>query len=340
VVGRCDQVMPANSRFARALNHAFDAVASRSVDRTFARCGGCSLSLSFTSATLAEAFLPSFQKSSPANVDLSIAFVAAEQFGFSHLVPVGDQESHLLVTPDTYLAWVPGHLPVLYALERRIRLGFVWLPAGAAPNWELSRPALPIVHALTVNTPWTAVHAGAVSRGGRCLLLAGRGQAGKTTASLACARAGWHYAGDDYVFANSATGRIEPLYCSARLRIDMVEPFADLLRTSAALSVDDGEMRHELRLAGHLGGEIRGGTLAAILLLRRRGATLPSFEPARRVDAYTAVVTVTMLGLPGWPKHITEKLSALVGLAPVYFVDTGSMVDAIPDAFAAFLDRL
>ena len=246
----------------------------------------------------------------------------------------------MLVTGDYYLAWIPGDLPVLYALERSSRRGFVWLADGHAPNWELSRPALPLIHAATVESPWTAVHGGAIGRGGRVLLLAGKGRTGKTTASLACARAGWQYAGDDYVFANSATGRIEPLYCSARLRVDMAGQFADLLGTSAALSHDDGETRHELRLAGHLGGEVEGGVLAAILLARRRGAVRPLFEPARRVDAYAALVTVTMFGLPGWPKRITEKLSTLVGLAPVYFVDTGSIPESIPEAFMAFLDRL
>ncbi|MGC4005481.1 MAG: hypothetical protein QM811_21135 [Pirellulales bacterium] len=38
-------------------------------------------------------------------------------------------------------------------------------------------------------------------------LLAGEGHSGKTTAALACAKAGWRYAGDDFVAVNSETGR-------------------------------------------------------------------------------------------------------------------------------------
>jgi hypothetical protein len=296
--------MLAENVFARALSLAFDIVPLHTIIRGFARSGTCSLSLSFSSEPLANAYLPSLPPSQPGNVDLAtesvdlaIAFVTSAEVDFLHLVPKPSDESHVLVTGDYYLAWVPGDLPVLYALERNSRRGFVWLADGHAPNWELSRPALPLIHAATVESPWTAVHGGAIGRDGRVLLLAGKGRTGKTTASLACARAGWQYAGDDYVFANSATGRIEPLYCSARLRVDMAGQFADLLGTSAALSHDDGETRHELRLAGHLGGEVEGGVLAAILLTRRRGAVRPLFEPARRVDAYAALVTVTMFGL-------------------------------------------
>ena len=61
------------------------------------------------------------------------------------------------------------------------------------------------------------------------LLLAGKSRAGKTTASLACARAGWTFAGDDFVFANSLDGRIAPLNCTARLRTD-VEQYVEGVR--------------------------------------------------------------------------------------------------------------
>ena len=340
LVGRCDQTMVSEADFSRELRRAFDDVWSHAVVSGFGHSGSCSLFLGFSSEQLGKVFLASFPQIRFAHTDLAIAFVTAKDIDLGHLVPKPADQSNLLITNDHYLAWIAGDLPVLYALDRHAGRGFVWLAASKAPNWELSRPALPIIHAFTVQTPWTGAHGGAVGRGGRFLLLAGKGKAGKTTAALACARAGWQYAGDDYVFTNSETGRVEPLYCSARLRIDMVDTFADLLHDSAAVSEDDGEVRHELRLARSFGNRVEGGALAAILLPRRNGAKRPCFEPARRVDAYAALATVTIFGLPGWPKATTEKLSALVGLAPVYFVDTGSVPTAIPEAFGRFLDRL
>jgi hypothetical protein len=194
---------------------------------------------------------------------------------------------------------------------------------------------------MTTATPWSAVHGGCVGLNGRCLLLAGKGKSGKTTASLSCARAGWNYAGDDYVFANTETGDVEPLFATARLRTAAMDEFSALLTTSAELSHDDGDARHELRLADFVGQHrLRGGKLAAILLPRRRGAERPEFSPARRSDAFSALLPSTSVGLLGWPDKTARKVAALVEQAPVFFVDTGNAPHYIPDAFREFLDRV
>jgi hypothetical protein len=333
-------MMSAENIFSQAVARVFDEIPSP-VAESFARSGSYRLWLNFSSRSIAHAFLPSFIPGPRGNADLAIIFATAKEIDLSHLIPNPRGEYRLLQHREYYALWHPGQLPVLYVLDRRSNRAVVWLSEGAAPAWLLSRPALPIMHAFAVDTPWIGAHGGAIGRAGRFLLLAGRGHVGKTTATLACARAGWDYAGDDYVFANSASGRIEPLYSSARLRIDMAHEFPDFLHTSAALSEDEGELRHELRLADHLSDDrIRGGALAAILLPRRRGATLPEFAVARHFDALTALLKVTLTQLPGWPKTIGDKLAALVGLAPTFFVDTGQSPAAIPEAFDAFLKRL
>src|SRR5262249_50561029 len=144
------------------------------------------------------------------------------------------------------------------------------------------------------------------------------------------ALAGWDYAGDDFVFAHTSTGRIEPLYCSARLRADSATVFPNLLDASAGLSDDDGEHRHELRLAKKLEGRIAGGSMAAIFLPRRMGSSTVEFASARRSDVFSALLAITTVGLPGWPKIVAEKIAAVAGLAPAFFVDTGSDPLAIP----------
>src|SRR5262249_23158094 len=147
--------------------------------------------------------------------------------------------------------------------DNRARRGLVWFGADQAPNWELSRPGLPVIQALSVDTTWTPTHGGAVGRDGHFLLLLGRGRSGKTTAALACTRAGWDYAGDDYVMADTKSGRVQPLYTSARLRIDGAAAFAELVDgTSSGVTHDNSEVRHELRLARQMPDRIRGGTIA------------------------------------------------------------------------------
>jgi hypothetical protein len=75
-------------------------------------------------------------------------------------------------------------------------------------------------------------------------------------------------------------------------------------------------------------------------LPRRRGAIEPEFLPGRRFDAIAALYTSMTLSQLGWRETMIEKVATVVGLAPVFFVDTGQCPAAIPGAFAAFLDRL
>jgi hypothetical protein len=306
------------------------------------RCGPFEVALGFKSPALAEAIEPLFPRPAGGNHHLTITFLNRRDLDLSALIPSSPNTHHAWVAGGKYYAaWWPGEQPLLYLLDNRERSGLVWFGADQAPNWELSRPGLPVFQALSVDTTWTPMHGGAVGRDGHFLLLIGRGRSGKTTAALACARAGWDYAGDDYVIADTKSGRVEPLYTSARLRIDGMGAFAELADgTSSGVTHDNGETRHELRLARQIPDRIRGGTIAAILLLRRQGSAVPVFAPARRVDAFMAVFKDTVQSLPGWSTILSIKLADLVGCAPTLFVDTGTNPALIPDALATVFDRL
>ncbi len=332
---------------------AFEALLSEAIDRvfehvlappaveTFARSGSYRLRLCFARKSLADEFVRSFVRDEAGTPDLQIGFLTSAEADLSHLIPHPTTQYRASASDGSFAVWQPGELPMLYLLDRKSNRSLIWLAAGAAPDWIASRPALPIMYAFSVSTPWIALHAAAVGINGRTLLLVGEGRIGKTTAALACAGAGWDYAGDDYVYTNTVSAKVEPLYCSARLRADMGPAFADLVRAPAQISSSDGEPRYELRLEEQLGPDcIKGGSLAAILLPRRRGATLPQFLPARRLDAVAALYTSMKLMELGWPETMTKKIAMVIGLAPICFVDTGQRPAAIPGAFAEFLDQL
>jgi len=170
----------------------------------------------------------------------------------------------------------------------------------------------------------------------------GAGRAGKTTTALACARAGWSFAGDDAVLVNSAAPPVlSPLYASARLRVDMARDFQALADASGEPSRFNDDPRHELSLRRLMPQtKLCGGPLEAILIVRRRGAERPVISPARRVDAMQAMLTTSLQPTPGWRRRMTQGLMALLGKMPVFFIDTGQVVDAIPDALANLLDRI
>ena len=304
-----------------------------------ARCGPFALRLSFASQDLARMFLPAYIQRAANSVDLDLRFITGADHDLSALVPEASEKPRLLIEDGIYSVWQPAVIPVLYAIDLVARRGIAWLPKGEAPPWIRSRPAISLIHAMMHETPWCAVHAAAVGSTGGFTLLAGEGHSGKTTAALACVKAGWRYAGDDFVAVNSATGAIEPLFCSARLRPALVDAFGDLIGDTTPVSDFNGELRHELSLAG-LGERIGGGKLRALFIPRRRGAVSPEFAPAKQSDAFRALLPTTAYELPGWPNVIAEKVARIAGLAPVFFADTGTRPAEIPAAFADQLQRL
>lgn len=321
----------------RAFDHIDHAL---TLERT-AAAGPFQMRLLFESRTLADAYLRSLLPSRTDDTDFSIAVLGANDIDLSELIPSPPERGRALAGAGYSAIWYADRLPILYVFDRESRRGVIWLAKSAAPAWELSRPAGPLVQAAMFDRPWTLIHAAAVGCLGRMVLLAGKGHSGKTTAALACTRVGWDYAGDDYILANCATGELAPLYSSARLRIDMGHAFTEMLPAVPSVSLEDGDGRHELNLSDVVGlTRIKGGKLAAILLPRRRGAAVPQFARARPSDAFHALFLSTSMGAPGPMKLVVAKLSALVALAPAFFVDTGRYPEEIPAAFAAFMDGL
>jgi hypothetical protein len=304
-----------------------------------ASCGPFALRLGFASQGLAGMFLPAYIQRASGTIDLDLRFITATDADLSALVPDTAEKPRLLIEDGIYSVWQPAVIPVLYAIDLAAKRGIAWLPKGDAPPWIRSRPAISLIHAMMHETPWCAVHAAAVGSTDGFTLIAGEGHSGKTTAALACVNAGWRYAGDDFVAVNSATGDIEPLFCSARLRPALVETFHDLVGATTPVSDFNGELRHELSLAG-LGERIGGGRLRALFIPRRRGAVTPEFIPARQSDAFRALLPTTAYELPGWPNVIADKVAKIAGLAPVFFADTGTTPADIPAAFADQLQRL
>lgn len=270
-----------------------------------------------------------------------IAVLGPEDINLTSLIPLPKSEGRSYIT-DSYAAiWHSDACPVMYLFDRKKQRGIVWFAEGKIPSWELSRPACPLINLSMVDTPWITVHSAAVGQNGHFLMIAGNGNSGKSTAALACARAGWDYAGDDYVLANIEDGDVAPLFMSARLRPAMYKEFQDWVTIGEHTSSDVKDVRHELSLEKILlRGQFRGGHVSALLLVRRSGAKLPVFTNASRGEALNALFLNTNYGTPGPMEVTARKLTSLIGKMPVFHVDTGETPDAIPEAFDRFMQNL
>jgi hypothetical protein len=331
----------ADEHFSTAVERAFLWLRQAPHTELPVRWGPIGCRLIVADETLGRHYSSSFLPVRGGDLAVSVAVLTSDNIELAEFTPLDPTKGRTYFSERCVVVWHPDPLPVLYILDRAANTGVVWLSGGRAPEWELSRPACPLLHSFLNDTPWSAIHSAAAGQNGRLLLLAGKGRAGKSTAALACARAGWDYAGDDFVCVDTQSGRVEPLYTSARLRADMAGAFTDMLHMSTGTSNDHGDVRHELRLTDYLRPDRwRGGDLAAILIPRRQGARLPEWVEATRGEALQALYMQTALAMPGPPRIVGRKLSRLAGLAPAYFVDTGNDPTAIPGAFAELLDRL
>ena len=240
---------------------------------------------------------------------------------------------------NSYALWMGRFLPALHMLHRPLHRGAYWTESPATiPAWERSRPLLPLVQAILHPTPWVALHGAAICRDGHAVLLAGRGKAGKTSLALAALRAGWTYAGDDFVLVRSGPlPCVAPLYRTARLRSDMVDRFGDMLHLRREISHDDGETRHELAFPAGDSALLGGGRLAGIALIERNGAATPDRGEVSRALVVSTLATTTTVATPGYASSRLDKLFDVVARAPVWRFDPGPDSDAALDALAGMI---
>lgn len=257
-----------------------------------------------------------------------------------HVLPA-DTSKYALYEDKMYLVlWLPAPDDVLYVWNYESCTGVMWCTSKTMPPWLLSRPILPLIHAYATQTEWCPVHASAVGRDGKFLLMVGPGGAGKSTAALSCVAAGWQYAGDDFVLINPKRRLVAPLYASGRLRVGGPEQLAaSLSRFIFAESNEGDEPRFEMRLGGReKETSVQGGVIERVLIPRRRGGPPFEIERARPVDAFASMIPYTRIYTPGRAEQLTKKLLAASGMLPAYFVDTGTDAMTIPAGLQSILD--
>lgn len=265
----------------------------------------------------------------------SFAIVSGDAPEFHRIVPDQPDLIHVISDDELYAYWRPMPDWLFTVFDRVSRRGVIWFPRQI-PAGALGQPCEPLIHAAIEPTGWVIAHGAAVGRDGRFLLLVGSGRAGKSTATLACVRAGWSYAGDDLVLLKPSEGLVAPLFSSARLRHSGVEAFQALADGAFMVSDEEGAPRYELRLAT----PPSGGKVVATLGVRRRGPPGIRIAPARATDYLGPLLRDSTLRAPACTASMTPKLLAAGRMAPAFTIDTGTDPAAIPDGLAAFLESV
>ena len=215
------------------------------------------------------------------------------------------------------------------------RTAFLWArePAVLSHWGEHTKPFLEIFHSWLIDSPWQPIHGGAVGGHDGGVLLAGGSGVGKSTTVLSCVRAGWLYAGDDYLAIRTSGDEayVDNLYGSARLCVDMADRFSEFRAAEVGAVSMNGIEKRDMILAQVLPGSRFGGfPIRAILLPRITGGARSALRPASPAQATVAIGAMTMHLLRAGAGEAFEKIAGIAASTPAYWLDLGDDIDDLP----------
>jgi HprK-related kinase A len=181
------------------------------------------------------------------------------------------------------------------------------------------------------------LHASAVERDGRALLMTGHSGAGKSTLAALLGERGWRFLGDEFALVDLASGALHPFPRAISLKNDAVRLFGGVEtdRLGPILAgTPKGTIRH-LRPAADAVARMDETARPALILFPRYGRDLaPEIRPVGAAEAFVrltqASTNYVALGEPGF-----VSLSALVTQVPSRAIDYPDTEAAI-----ALVDRL
>ena len=191
--------------------------------------------------------------------------------------------------------------------------------------WLLSRPlfTLPLMEMLKRRGLY-AVHAAAVSEGGRALLLAGATGSGKSTLAVALVRAGFGFMGDDLAFL----GQAERLRIHAFPdEVDVTDESARFFPELAALlerPLEQGWPKRRFSAPDVYGAVVIEEAAPGLLVLSRVSAAEASaLEPIGEEDALLELAPNVLLTEPAAAQAHLDALGALVRASRCYRLEVG-----------------
>ena len=222
---------------------------------------------------------------------------------------------------DNFASLDLGSLQASMFVSARTAEDHVWL------RWSFVES---LAYMLLAQRSVVPVHAGCVARDGRGILLCGASEAGKSTLSYACARAGWSYLSDDAVFLLPGTETPVALgrHRYVRFRPDAPRLFPELsafvsrtrpngkLAMEVALnelpqicSVPQTEVAQVVLLERCAGAEAALEAVAPQEILERMLADMPSY--GAEVDAMHERTIARLLTLPAFRMRYGELDGAI-----------------------------
>ena len=226
----------------------------------------------------------------------------------------------------------------LLALDRGTREALYYPGDVAPPPRDRAEFLRPLLHWLAILDGHVVVHAGGLARDGRGLLVAGTGNAGKSTLVRAALADGWSVLGDNVVeVVPRADGGSDlvSVYATFKTRPGPVVPIPS---SWPAAEWDDEARKHIHFLADELGAAFERDAVehAATLVLDEHGS--PDVRALPLGAGLLMVAPNTVAQFPFLEREALQRTGALLGRAPL--LTSGRLpVAEIPARLGALLGR-
>jgi hypothetical protein len=225
--------------------------------------------------------------------------------------------------------------------------------AGAVPASERAVPIREALQMTMAPRGRPMVHAGAVGRGGRGVLLVGRGGSGKSTLALSCALAGLEIVADDYVLLEPDSPMAHAMQSTAKLTEDSAERlgvpaaaldpagFEPTLEGPGKALVDiralaPGRLMRQLEIGAIVAPTLKPSQPAHIAGRGGFGAVEAALRPVSAAEGLLAVGPSTIMQSCFGGASSLATLADLVRRVPSYALE----LSPDPAANAAAIDRL
>jgi hypothetical protein len=199
---------------------------------------------------------------------------------------------------------------------------------------QKAAPLRAVLHAWAGGSGLVVVHAAAVGRPEGGVLVVGTAGSGKSTTSLTCLRAGFRFAGDDYVLVDPDRPFVHSLYSSAKLEWRHLDRHPELFRAANGR----GDAKALAFLADDVPEQLVAGFEALAIVLPRVGDRDDTRVVATSAaDALLRLAPSTILQTPGRSQSDLGSMARLVEVLPAFRLELGTDLRTIPEALDAVI---
>jgi len=219
----------------------------------------------------------------------------------------------------------------------------IWTDGDMSEHlWALSHPLLtiPLIEVLKRRERYS-VHAAALARHGKGLVIAGSSGSGKSTLALALARAGFDFMGDDMLFLVRQSGGLRALALPEAFdltdhSVSLFPELGDLL----ALPRKPGWPKHQLWVDERFGAKIAWQAEPKVLIFPRVAPSgKSSLRPMERSEAVFELVPNILLTESRSSQQHLDALTELVKSSACYRLETGTDFDELARRLEALLEE-